>query len=420
MKKIVNSIVIDKNSSSESKLISSVFIASAGEYGGVATHLNHFYSILSSLVNIKRVFLFAPDSPVLSKRDISQPLSLHKNLNSGLSFNIFSRFFPVISNLLNEIIFSFVHRKELSTSRIIISSHNPYGYWGFGLFAKNIDYYIFVLPEQYGDKRNGFKISSVSKIIDMRLFKLFIWIFKKVKSMRYFVQTEAGATIWEKVIGISEKNMEILPNPPFIVYENFSLISDLQSNVNETNFIISKVLNGNRLVLSIGHLDEYKNPRVWLDCALKATAVDSNYIFVWVGDGPMYDEIQRLVKKNKNIFLLGRLNQNNIRELYENSWLFFHPALQETQGIVIFDALAFGIPVFLNRTKILGTLLNNTETGFTADLSKSTTADEFVNTIAVLKEPRVWKHYSDEARKSFGGQRLYTEWVARLTNYYST
>ena len=391
-----------------------VLVATAGEYGGVATHLNHFYTILSSLVKIKKVLLFSPDSPKFSNVKDNVDVCRFDSRYSIYSWISGLRRFPFMGNFIYEFFCALKNLRGLSCDYMIISSHDPMAFWGFSFFAAKVDYYLFVLPGSAVAASN--KISAAE--MNLWLLRAVVKFIDRNKEIRYFVQTEAGADLWSRVIGVSKTRMTILPNPPFIVREDYSLISDSQQDSDSLEPILNKVKNGSKLILSIGHLVEYKNPSAWVECALNSVTTCHDYVYVWVGDGPLHEKIRQKVRGHKSIFLLGRLNQSDIRILYKNSWLFFHPALEESQGIVIFDALAFGIPVILNKTEILRGLIEEKEVGFCIDCSRENVADEFSEKLKLLSDSHYWSRCAKNAIELFEGDRLHERWILRLTQEY--
>lgn len=69
------------------------------------------------------------------------------------------------------------------------------------------------------------------------------------------------------------------------------------------------------------------------------------YTFIWFGDVPMYSipaNIRRIVKQDHpdNVIFPGYIKGDIIEGAYANADLFFFPSYEETEGIVVLEALA--------------------------------------------------------------------------------
>ncbi len=71
-----------------------------------------------------------------------------------------------------------------------------------------------------------------------------------------------------------------------------------------------------------------------------------------IGDGPDREKLQNLIKKlqlGSQVKLLGRLNRNEINELYQQSHVFVLPSQSETFGVSYIEAMYAGLPVIATR-----------------------------------------------------------------------
>ncbi len=132
--------------------------------------------------------------------------------------------------------------------------------------------------------------------------------------------------------------------------------------------------------LYVGTLDEVKRPGVMLDIARLCDS--RNFNFVLLGTGPLLAELrQRVVRENlPNVYLPGRV----VRDLP----LFFRAAdvlvVPGRGGIVISEAMAFGLPVIVHQADgIEYDLIQNGETGF---ILPSGNVDDFRETLEFLSK----------------------------------
>ena len=76
--------------------------------------------------------------------------------------------------------------------------------------------------------------------------------------------------------------------------------------------------------------------------------------FTWVGDGPLYDRILKIVRDGNNIHYVRRmLLQGEIVEYHRANGVFICPTRQDAQGVSMCEAMSSGlVPVTLYNTAI--------------------------------------------------------------------
>lgn len=118
----------------------------------------------------------------------------------------------------------------------------------------------------------------------------------------------------------------------------------------------------NKVVLYVARMDYQKNPFFTLDIIKKINQLDPSIHLVYVGDGPMKNQVINYIASNKinNIHLLGI--RHDVNELMIASDVLILPSLFEGLGIVAIEAQAAGLPVFLSNTIPLDAkILSSTE-----------------------------------------------------------
>jgi len=100
-------------------------------------------------------------------------------------------------------------------------------------------------------------------------------------------------------------------------------------------------------ILFVGRLVWYKGIRYLLEAYGKLEKEMSNIGLVLLGDGPMMEECRDFVKRYnlKNVFFQGFIHQKDLPIYYTASDIFVLPSLSETWGIVINEAMEFGLPI---------------------------------------------------------------------------
>lgn len=117
-----------------------------------------------------------------------------------------------------------------------------------------------------------------------------------------------------------------------------------------------------KTILFVGRMLEKKGVSFILSAASKFPNVD----FVFIGDGPMRQEVERRADKQANIFYAGRLQQGKKEELgklvkyYSAADLFATiPTYEEGFGAVYLEAIACGTPVLASNRGSLPTFLED-------------------------------------------------------------
>ena len=119
-------------------------------------------------------------------------------------------------------------------------------------------------------------------------------------------------------------------------------------------------VNGCKVMLSIGGIEPRKNTLT----ALRAFSIANSYFkakggrLVWlIGGGEtlfdyrtyreeFFSEIKKLrLKLDEDIVILGSVPEDSIAELYRAGDVFVFPSIKEGWGLVVLEAMAFGLPV---------------------------------------------------------------------------
>lgn len=106
--------------------------------------------------------------------------------------------------------------------------------------------------------------------------------------------------------------------------------------------------NDDFVMLYVGRLSQEKNPGIILD-AFNNLSIKNKKLF-FVGDGPLRLEIEQKIKvtKAKGVFLVGFQNRDNIGNFYAIADVLVLPSSSETWGIVVNEAMCFGLPIIVS------------------------------------------------------------------------
>lgn len=136
-----------------------------------------------------------------------------------------------------------------------------------------------------------------------------------------------------------------------------SRIETIPSGINISKFRTrrsdNKTITGNppftgQVLLYVGRCVKEKNLYFLLDEFTKVLSVVKSAKLVIVGDGSEKHNLITYSQKlgiSQQVSFEGSVNYSNIQDYYHGADLFVFPSLSETQGIVLVEALAAGIPV---------------------------------------------------------------------------
>lgn len=387
-------------------------VANAGAYGGIATHLNQLYAQLQRLCAVRHVLLFTVNHTALAPADIKP--HVWPTTHAAIGSSRLLRPFLLPINLLREYWIALSHRDCLRQHTVFVS-HDPNAFWGLVHASRTADYFLFVTPilPTHPLKRTliGLWRRWLHRLVARRLTQ---------KRLRLIAPTAFAAEGWADYLHISPQAIHLLPNPPFLAHPCQALIADTQPAHPAVADILAMKERGQRIVLSVGHMEYYKNPQRWLEIARAMQGAFPTLSFVWLGDGPMLESIRSQAAGSPNILLPGRMNQADVRRVYQASWAFFHPATIESQGLVVMDALTFGMPVIVNRSDALPGLIAGTEAGFVLDCDQASAPQELTTIVERLHDAAAYMRVSKAALALAEERYSYNRWKAALTSLFTT
>ncbi len=134
------------------------------------------------------------------------------------------------------------------------------------------------------------------------------------------------------------------------------------------------------ILLYVGRLAPEKDVKTLLNVVqLIPSELDKDIQWVWVGDGPLREELESEVPPN--VIFTGYLNGEELAQIYSASDLFVFPSPTETFGNVVLEALASGTPVIGANS---GGVKNVVQGELTGILCHPGEAQEFTNSIVHL------------------------------------
>lgn len=120
---------------------------------------------------------------------------------------------------------------------------------------------------------------------------------------------------------------------------------------------------------------------------------------VLIGDGPRHEHLKHLVKKEhleKRVIFTGYLHREEVLHCFKAGKLFLFASLTESQGVVILEAMASGLPVVALKAMGINELMGGERGGF---LTEHNASDFCEKIILLMQDNALWQKKSAEAKK---------------------
>lgn len=182
--------------------------------------------------------------------------------------------------------------------------------------------------------------------------------------------------------GIKEEKIVVIPcgvnsNELKLNESKTTLINNLEKKFNIP-------VKGKKVIITVGRLVKRKGVQWFIENAIPK--LDKSYIYLIAGEGEEKENIQNSIVSNKlesRVFMLGRIDQETLKELYNASDVFVMPNIQvegdiEGFGIVAIEAASTGLPVVASNIEGIKDAIINNKTGF---LIKEKDTNGFISSI---------------------------------------
>jgi glycosyltransferase involved in cell wall biosynthesis len=120
-------------------------------------------------------------------------------------------------------------------------------------------------------------------------------------------------------------------------------------------------------IIHVGRLGFEKNVDVVLKAFARLAETNKGCSLVIAGDGPARADLQELAKKlgmEKKVKFLGMIRRDRLAKIYQSGEVFVTASTMETQGMVVLEAMACGLPVVGVRKFALPDLIKDEMNGF--------------------------------------------------------
>ena len=171
------------------------------------------------------------------------------------------------------------------------------------------------------------------------------------------------------------------------------------------------------VVLTVGHVVQYKNPMAWVAMATEVIAKLPGTQFFWVGPGPMLEECRQQVVDEDltdSIFFVGEVS--DVSPYYEKASVYCQPSLVESLSLSVLDAMRHGIPSVVSAVGGLPEVVDDNTTGFVVSSYDETSFSGRV--IELLESPLLRGSMGARAREVYTEQFSLEHWEGSLEQFH--
>ncbi len=156
---------------------------------------------------------------------------------------------------------------------------------------------------------------------------------------------------------------------------------------------------GDPIILTCGRLGREKNLEVLLASFAKVIQKTAANL-VLVGDGPLKDELKAKAESfgiRENTHFIGTVPPNMMANVYAGASLFMFTSLTDTQGLVLIEAKAAGLPAVAVGALGVADMVQDGIDGFLCQNDPNQIAEKAVS---LLKQPALLAAMSENAKRT--------------------
>lgn len=166
-------------------------------------------------------------------------------------------------------------------------------------------------------------------------------------------------------------------------------------------------------VLTIGSLENYKNPFYFIEVAQQILAKQPDVQFIWAGDGSLMDVCKSKVAHIPAIQFIGHVN--DVERLYQKATLYFQPSLIESHGIATVGAMCFGIPCVVSNHGGLKESVVHGVNGYVVAVDNAEETAALINTL--LQHPTLCSEMGAAGRSIYNTKFTKDKWQTAMKQF---
>lgn len=205
----------------------------------------------------------------------------------------------------------------------------------------------------------------------------------------------------QKTLGIVSQDISIIPYGIF-----------------PENWIPPQSINrNNSLIITTGRLVAQKGHKYLIIAMSKIKEKFPQSKLLIIGDGPLRVDLEELLsikRLEKDVLLLGRKSQSEVRDLLWRASIFAFPSLWEGQGVALLEAMASGLPIVASDIPAVKEIVEGENVGI---LVKPMDSEALADAICELldssqkKREAMGKRAQEIVQERFDLRKLAPKWL---------
>ncbi len=212
------------------------------------------------------------------------------------------------------------------------------------LFSEYIHY--FIRPQFIG------QIKEVKMLFDKLSWRYLPWFYNQMDSV---ISPSESIKNLLKEKGIT-KDISVVPT---------GINDDIISRKSKKECRKKFGFGAEKILLHVGRVSKEKNPRFVIS-SLKGLLAKGGTRLVITSEGPEKPVLKKLARKlgvEKNIIFTGYMKESDIADMYRAADIFVMASKSETQGVVLLEAAANGLPCVVLDTPVMSDFVRKNGTG---------------------------------------------------------
>lgn len=155
-----------------------------------------------------------------------------------------------------------------------------------------------------------------------------------------------------------------------------------------------------KVMLYVGRIAREKNMAVLLESVAAAMAQDPRVVFWLVGDGPYREACVQQVRElgiGDRVRFVGFVPREDVDQFYAVADLFVFASMTETQGLVVAEAMSYGLPAVVVQGGGAGAPIRDGENGYLVRNDPGVLA---LQAVRILQDDQLHARLSEGARRT--------------------
>lgn len=188
-----------------------------------------------------------------------------------------------------------------------------------------------------------------------------------------------------------KKNSQIYFLPTWVDETVFKVCEAGKNKIRQELTQRYKIKGSGTWILFVGRLQGQKNPIKLLEIFKEFLTINSDSIFIAIGDGNLKTRMESYIKNKgltQRVFLLGQLSQTEIIPFYQASDAFLLTSNFEGMPMSVLEALACGLPVVSTNVGEVGRVVKHS---FSGEIVDSFDAEKICTALTkVINSPQIY------------------------------